>query len=56
LTVALIAAYLSLSGKMVDVVSSNRDLAIDGERKCKSFFEFLALYSDHNIHFSDKDK
>ncbi|CAF5228189.1 unnamed protein product, partial [Rotaria magnacalcarata] len=47
LIVGLIAAFLALCGHAVDIVSSNRDLAIEGEQKCCSFFQLLKLESDH---------
>ncbi|CAF4497890.1 unnamed protein product, partial [Rotaria magnacalcarata] len=47
LIVGLIAAFLALCGHAVDIVSSNRDLAIEGEQKCRSFFQLLKLESGH---------
>lgn len=55
LSVGLTSAYLALNGLLVDVVSSNRDLAIDGEKKCSSFFSLLGLTSNHNCHTEDED-
>lgn len=56
LTVAFLAAYLALKGHNVDVLSSNRDLAIDGEKKCASFFSILGLKSNHNCHLEEQDR
>ncbi|CAF1124741.1 unnamed protein product [Didymodactylos carnosus] len=39
LIVGLTAAFLALCGNAVDIGSSNRDLAIEGEQKCRSFFQ-----------------
>ncbi|CAF1411988.1 unnamed protein product [Rotaria magnacalcarata] len=47
LIVGITAAFFALCGYAVDVVSSNRDLAIEGEQKCRSFFELLKLESGH---------
>ncbi|CAF3178380.1 unnamed protein product [Rotaria sp. Silwood2] len=47
LILGLTAAFFALCGYAVDVVSSNRDLAIDGEQKCRTFFELLKLESGH---------
>ena len=56
LTVALISAYLALHGYYVDVISSNRDLAIDGEKKSAGFFQLLSLSSNHNCHSEEEDR
>lgn len=57
LTVGLISAYFaSCRGYFVDVMSSNRDLSIDGQKKCVSFFEILSLSSDHNCHSQEEDR
>ncbi|CAF0863380.1 unnamed protein product [Brachionus calyciflorus] len=50
LIVALLCAYLALNGSFIDVVTSNRDLAEDGEKKCSKFFELIGLTSSHNCH------
>ncbi|CAM4813332.1 unnamed protein product [Rotaria magnacalcarata] len=47
LIVGIAAAFFALCGQAVDVVSSNRDLVIEGEQKCRSFFELLKLESGH---------
>ncbi|CAF4316523.1 unnamed protein product, partial [Didymodactylos carnosus] len=47
LIVGITAAFLALCGNAVDIVSSNRDLAIDGEKKCHSFFQLLKIESGH---------
>jgi preprotein translocase subunit SecA len=47
LIVGLTAAFFALCGNAVDIVSSNRDLAIEGEKKCRSFFHLLKLESGH---------
>ncbi len=49
LIVALVAAFMALCGKAVDIVSSNRDLAIEGEMKCRSFYKLLKIDSGHNL-------
>ena len=56
LVVALATAYLALNEYKVDVVSSNRDLAIAGENKCQKFFDLLGLTSNHNCHVEEKDR
>lgn len=53
LVVALLGAFKALTGKKVDIVSSNRDLAKDGERKCKLFYKALGLESAINCGDSD---
>ncbi|CAF1411613.1 unnamed protein product [Adineta steineri] len=47
LIVGIAAAFFALCGNAVDIVSSNRDLAIDGEKKCRSFFQLLKIESGH---------
>ncbi|CAF1641011.1 unnamed protein product, partial [Didymodactylos carnosus] len=47
LIVGLAAAFFALCGDAVNIVSSNRDLAIEGEKKCRSFFQLLKLESGH---------
>ncbi|CAF4137894.1 unnamed protein product, partial [Rotaria sordida] len=47
LIVGLTAAFFALCGYAVDIVSSNRDLAIEGERKCRAFFQLLKIESGH---------
>ncbi|CAF4841797.1 unnamed protein product [Rotaria sp. Silwood1] len=54
LIVGLTAAFFALCGNAVHVVSSNRDLAIEGEQKCRSFFQLLKLESGHICHDSDQ--
>ncbi|CAF1312704.1 unnamed protein product [Adineta steineri] len=54
LTVGITAAFLALCGHAVDVVSSNRDLAIEGEQKCHSFFQLLKLESGHICNDDDE--
>ena len=46
--VAMLAAAKALLGYHVDVVSSNRDLAQDGMRKCQPFFSSLGLQAAVN--------
>ena len=48
LIVGITSAWFALSGKAVDVVSSNRDLAVDGLDKCKPYFDSLGLSSGCN--------
>ncbi len=47
LIVGLVAAFKALCGYAVDIVSSNRDLAIEGEHKCRTFLELLKCSSGH---------
>jgi preprotein translocase subunit SecA len=47
LIVGITAAFMALCGNAVDIVSSNRDLAIEGEKKCRSFFQLLKIDSGH---------
>ena len=47
LIVGLTGAFMALCGCAVDIVSSNRDLAIEGAKKCASFYELLRLNSGH---------
>ncbi|CAF4194854.1 unnamed protein product [Rotaria magnacalcarata] len=47
LIVGIATVFFALCGQAVDVLSSNRDLTIEGERKCRSFFELLKLESGH---------
>lgn len=56
LTVGLLSAYLALCGSHVDVLSSNRDLAMDGEKKCLTFFALVGLTSAHNCHHASDDR
>ncbi len=56
LTVAFASAYFALKGYKVDVLSSNRDLAMDGERKCAQFFQLLNLSSAHNCHPKEEER
>ena len=53
LIVAMLAAAKALLGFHVDVVSSNRDLAQDGERKCRDYFNALGLESAINCDDDD---
>ncbi|CAF4848103.1 unnamed protein product, partial [Rotaria sp. Silwood1] len=53
LIVGLTAAFFALCGNAVHVVSSNRDLAIEGEQKCRSFFQLLKIENGHICHESD---
>ena len=48
LVVAMLAAAKALLGYHVDIVSSNRDLAQDGMRKCQPFFSSLGLQAAVN--------
>ena len=48
LIVAMLAAAKALLGYQVDIVSSNRDLAQDGMRKCQPFFKLLGLQAGVN--------
>ncbi len=48
LIVGITSAWFALSDKAVDVVSSNRDLAVDGLDKCKPYFDSLGLSSGCN--------
>jgi hypothetical protein len=50
LIVGLTAAFMALSELAVYIVSSNRDLAKEGERKCRAFYQLLKLESDHLCH------
>lgn len=56
LVVGLTAAFMALCGRAVDIVSSNRDLAIEGVRKCASFYRLLRLDSGHICTDDDKVK
>jgi hypothetical protein len=56
LTVALVAAFMALCGKAVDIVSSNRDLAIEGEEKCHSFYELLKIDSGHILSEDEEER
>jgi hypothetical protein len=38
---------MALCGRAVDIVSSNRDLAIEGAKKCSSFYDLLRINSGH---------
>ena len=51
--VAMLAAAKALMGFRVDIVSSNRDLAEDGVRKCQGFFCALHLHAAANCTESD---
>ena len=48
MVVGMLAAAKALLGFHVDVVSSNRDLAEDGVRKCQDFFHALGLKAAAN--------
>ena len=48
LIVGMLAAAKALLGCHVDIVSSNRDLAQDGMKKCQPFFKFLGLQAAVN--------
>lgn len=50
LITGMTAAFLALCGRKVDVVSSNDDLAKEGQEKCQSFFDILNLSNDHICH------
>ena len=54
LIVGLVAAFLALCGHAVDIVSSNRDLAIEGQKKCDPFFSLLNLNSAHICNEDEK--
>ncbi len=56
LIVALTAAFMALCGKAVDIVSSNRDLSIEGEKKCHSFYNLLKIECAHNLSEDDEEK
>ena len=49
LIIALLAAYIAIWGnERVDIVTSNRDLAMEGFLKCKSYFQKLNLTVECN--------
>jgi preprotein translocase subunit SecA len=56
LTVGLIAAFMAFCGKAVDIVSSNRDLGIEGEEKCHSFYELLKIDSGHILSENEEER
>ncbi|CAF4007220.1 unnamed protein product [Rotaria sp. Silwood2] len=52
--VEVTAVFFVLCGNAVNIVSSNRDLAIEGEQKCHSLFQLLKIESDCTCSENDK--